>query len=487
MQPAQPSVVEQRCPNFPPDHFWRFATLRRIITIVFITAFSIALLMNYVLRPALGLRHPVGYDGHIELAQNVLDGNGFVFQPGGHPVIHRPPLYAALLMPGLLFPSAIRAYVSALNAALLAATVAVLFSFCKTAFNERFAIIAALATGLNPVIIYTVKTAQPAICQTFIYTCIVALTFRIWNKSRTTEPFPPKLGIAYGLLLLAAALVHGTMLAHAILLIASFTALAIRNANWHLLKMVSAAALTFILGLAPWTYRNYKVTGQFIPVVGNSGLAYFSGNARWGITKPAWQWNESRHEAELRHIGLDPSNAEEQIQFYGFTDLASEKFANRQAALHIKNHPADFAKKIALNAAEFYFPLLYYVIPPPGSEPSRYPFLQRLRKMDEKAFIGITLLNIFLVTLATAGAVSLIRNRPTRPIGIFCLLAWCAFAIPYFPFLTSVNHTLYTFGTIPIMTALASFYILRRRHSNELRDRVSSAAPSEPTTPKSTS
>lgn len=461
MQAAPTTVEEQRRSSIFPEKLWQVATPRRIVVLVFIIAFTGALLMNYVLRPALGLTHPIGYDGHLELAKNVLAGNGYVFEPGGAPVIHRPPLYATLLMPGLLFHMPMRAYVSALNASLLAATAALLFWFCKKAFNERAAILSSLAAGLNPVILYTVKTAQPAICQTLIYTAIVVVSYTIWDKSRRLETFSAKFGIGYGLLLLAGALVHGTMLAHAILTLGLFALVAVRRSNSSLAKMILLAAVTFVVGLAPWTYRNYKVTGHFIPVVGNSGLAYFSGNAHWGITKPAWQWNESRHAAELRHVGLDPANAEEKIKFYGFTNFASEQFANEQARLHVKNHPADFARKFALNAFEFYFPLFYYMVPPPGSEPARYPFFQRLRKMDEKAFIGITILNLFLVGMAIAGVVGLLRNRDRRAVGLFCLLVWAAFAVPYFPFLTAVNHTLYTFGTIPIITALASAFLLR--------------------------
>jgi hypothetical protein len=428
---------------------------------VFIVALTGALLMNYVVEPHMGLLHPVGYDGHFELAQNIAAGNGYVFEKGGHAVFHRPPFYASILVPGALLPESLwRLYVSILNAALLAGTTYFISKFCAEIFDKRVAAIASLATGLNPIILYTVKTAHPAICQMFLFTLVLFFTWRLWQRFESGASLGIGRAAGFAAALLAAALTHGTMILQAAGYILFFAFLAVRHRNWNLGRFALATAVFFWILLAPWTYRNYKVTGMFIPVVGNSGLAYFSGNAHWGITQPAWRWNEGRHEAELRHAGLNPTNATKRVQFYGFTNVQDEKFANAQMKAHLRAHPADFAKKFCLNAAEYYFPLLYYVIPPAGSAPAQFPFIQRIKRMEEKMFILITIWNAVLLALAMRGAALLIYRRGTRTLGVILLAGWAAYAVPYFPFLTVINHTLYTFGTMPILSVLAGIGIV---------------------------
>lgn len=61
----------------------------------------------YGLAPLTGTSQTFGtdaHDGYIELAQNLVQGLGFVFEPGGAPVSHRPPLYPFILMPIALLP-----------------------------------------------------------------------------------------------------------------------------------------------------------------------------------------------------------------------------------------------------------------------------------------------------------------------------------------------------------------------------------------------
>jgi hypothetical protein len=214
------------------------------------------------------------------------------------------------------------------------------------------------------------------------------------------------------------------------------------------------------LAITPWTWRNYRVTGKIIPVVGNSGFAYFAGNAHWGITKPARQPNETMEESEFRHIGLPPENASTLIEYRGFTEIAPEELTNKRAKEDLKAYPLRFGKKVTLNAFEYHFPLLYYLIPPSGTEPSTHRFVERMLTMQEKLLIPISLINVALVGAALCALYSLFRSNQRFP-ALFLASVWAAYACPYFPFLTAVNHNLYLFGVLPTLSILAAVFVLK--------------------------
>ena len=98
-------------------------TLSRGALLVFLAGLCSSLAISFVVRPMMQIERPFGgepYDGYIELAQNLVAGNGYVSEPGGPKVFHRPPLYPVMLIPGVLLPQSLwRSYVALLNSALV--------------------------------------------------------------------------------------------------------------------------------------------------------------------------------------------------------------------------------------------------------------------------------------------------------------------------------------------------------------------------------
>jgi hypothetical protein len=438
-------------------------SVRGAVLLVFLVAWNIANVRNYILDPSVTRKNPIGFDGHIEIANNLAHGNGFVFEPGGHKVIHRPPVYVSLLAPGTLLPQKLwRLYAAALNALALAITAGFIVRYARPIFGPRVMAIAFLFLGFHPFILARVKVAHPAIVQMFIYTAILVASWRLWDAWSKGRPISFLRASGYGALLLVGALTHGTMIAHAALFLMIFGVAALVRRDWLFFGKMVVSGATFILLLAPWTYRNYKVTnGMFIPVVGNSGLAYFSGNARWGLTKPGKQANETLEQIELRHMGLPSEHPDELVQFRGFKSLENEKYANALAKQHLKEHPRLFAEKIALNAIDYYFPIIYYIRPPTGGVLAQESLKSRLLKRDALLMLAISALNVVIVGFALAGARWLARERATRLMAIVALLAWAAYAVPYFPFLSAGNDQIYTFGTLPIVGLLLGICLFR--------------------------
>ena len=216
-----------------------------------------------------------------------------------------------------------------------------------------------------------------------------------------------------------------------------------------------------VLAIAPWTWRNYKVTGLFIPIAGNSGYAYFCGNSRWGITLPATHAAEPPHGGELRHAGLPGNNPKEWLHYYGFRDPKVEKLVNDRFKQHLKAHPREFVKKLFLNAIEYYWPLVYYLFPPPETYAAEAPFLEAIRHEANPDSVPLTTFNLVFVAVSFCGLVYLLKRKEMRAHALLLMCAWAVYALPYFVFLTFVSHGIYTFGTIPVLSYLTAVFLLK--------------------------
>lgn len=446
--------------------------LFRSTLFVFLGTLLLGLTITFVVRPMLGRDKPLGgegYDGYIELARNLAAGHGYVLTPGEHKVFHRPPLYPVLLVPGALLPEPLcRVYVSVLNSALFALLAATTFALARCVVNVRVAWLAFALLALNPFMLASSKNPVSGICQTLAFVLVLYSFRRLYERASGGERISRRLIAACVGAAGAGIMVHGTMLADVSLILGLLACWAVWHKRWQVLGVTSLIAVLLVLLVMPWAWRNYEVTGMRIPVAGNSGLAYFAGNAHWGITLPAERPDEQWHESELRHIGLPADKPRETVQFYGFARPEDERFANARMKEHVKEHPLDFAKKVILNGAEYYLPVLSALIPPnrevkPSSAITATGIGERLRgAVAMRQQLLQSLFNIIAVMLAWAGLWTLARNRRTRAGAAFLGIAWAAYALPYFPFLAFVPDGIYTFGTMPVLAILGAAFLMRR-------------------------
>jgi len=116
-------------------------TLLRAALLVFLAGLCSSVAISFVVRPMMQIERPFGgepYDGYIELAQNLVAGNGYVFEPGGSKVFHRPPLYPVMLIPGVLLPQSFwKTYVALLNSGLVGIASAVVLWWGRKLFGAR--------------------------------------------------------------------------------------------------------------------------------------------------------------------------------------------------------------------------------------------------------------------------------------------------------------------------------------------------------------
>ena len=392
------------------------------------------------------------HDGYIQLADNLRQGNGYVFEKGGPAVFHRAPMYPLLLVPVTFFPEFLQRPVLVLIQSLMVGCIGgLIFKIGKHLFGGRTAVIAVFIFILNPWVYFNVKNPMTTITQGLLYTLFVALAgreFLIMLGRHDTPVSTARLWLrrlAIGAAGAALALTHGATLAVAMVLLLIFFIFAVIRRNGRAIKTSIAAAITMVILIAPWTYRNWVVFGRFIPIAGGGGLAYFNGSTHWkGIMPQPQREGEGYIDASLRVAGIEGTE-ETLTHWKGFKDIKLEDKMNAKMIEDLCAHPAAFAKKVLLNAVEYYFPALTY----PFLATDFYRGLHTHKK-------AITIYHLALWLLALMG------SRPNKKENIswvepgLMLAAVVLYAIWFFPFATFIGHSLYAFGTIPFLTILAA-------------------------------
>ncbi len=399
------------------------------------------------------------YDGYIEIASALVRGHGFVFEPGGAPVLHRPPLYPLLLAPLTLLPApAVRPALVVWQSAMLGGIAALVFWIARRSFGPRVASFSVLLLWTDPFLFWVVKNPMSVVLQGLLSTALVA---GVTSLARNAAPAPESAGrrprwreglwiggIAGGL-----ALTHGAMLTSALVLLAASLVIAIRCADRALLACLGAAALAGVAVLAPWTLRNWIAFDRLVPVAGNAGYAYFLGNAYWDRDDPCAGGTTDIKAAALRLAGVDRT-VEEVDHFYGIRDADLDADLNRRMVRDVLGAPLLFARKVALNAAELYLPLtrVLYMSSVPAADKARCPYPR-----GEMLILGaMSLYHLGLWVLALAPFAAARYDPGERRARALLLLCVASLVLPYLPFLPFRQLGQYVFHTIPVLAILAA-------------------------------
>jgi hypothetical protein len=419
-------VIEYLIPGSSKNAFW----------LSFIVCLFACCVILFIVSPLTGLSQNfgAGNDGYIQLARNIVAGDGYVFEKGGPKVFNRPPMYPIFLIPAALFPENLQRYIIIIPQSLLVGLIGMLiFKIAVKLFDPATAKVSLLFFLLNPWVYWNAKNPMTAILQTFLYLIFAYLIAKALFEKNNFRPILH--GLFIGLSGAALVLSHAAMLPVAFFLIGViFFASLFKNKGRIITAVISG--LIIICLVAPWTYRNWLAFGKFIPVSGGGGLAYFNGNVHWNFieSKPQKK-GETYIDASLRVLEIDGNEATA-TKWKGFKDIRDEERANAKMAEDIKIRPALFIKKTILNAVEYYFPAF------------TYHFLAVKAKSAEQ--IALTVFHLGLWICAAFGIYCY------RRAGFLLFAAIIFYAVWYFPFATFIGHSLYTLGTIPFLSILAA-------------------------------
>jgi 4-amino-4-deoxy-L-arabinose transferase-like glycosyltransferase len=404
-----------------------------------------------VLSPLMGVGYSFGktHDGYIQLADSLRQGNGYVFERGGPPVFHRPPMYPLLLVPVTCFPESMHRPVLVVVQSLMAGCIgALIFQIARYFFGNRTATLSALVFAFNPWVYFNAKNPMTTITQGLLYSLLAVLAGRefliLFNRYEgSTDKLRLWLGrLAIGIVAAVLALTHGAMLGVTVIVFFSLFAAGLLRRNWQAVKTSVIAGVVTVALISPWTYRNWAVFHRFIPVAGGAGLAYFNGNVHWkGIMEEPQRKGESYIDASMRVAGIEGTE-ETHTHWKGLKDIELEDRINQKMIEHLRARPVVFGKKVLLNAVEYYFPIL------------TYPYLAVKRFRVRKLAITIFHLGLWVLAL-----IAIWRGKKEEMSGLatgLMLAAIVLYAVWFFPFATFIGHSLYTFGTIPFLCILAA-------------------------------
>lgn len=217
-----------------------------------------------------------GNDGYVQIAQNVVSRG--IIGLDTHHLLTRGPLFPLILVPGILIQHPV---VWTLVVNLVASVGICLLVFEACLLWSRSILAASAATFLvlaNPWLIWCVKNPTPVVTGTFFAALAGYLLARLaFSSAGKVLGFCLFLGGACAL----AALDHPALIA----LIAGFSA-ALLLILWRKRTTPPILGLVvlwigFAVCIAPYSYRNFRVSGRFIPVADSAGFSYFMGTGQF--------------------------------------------------------------------------------------------------------------------------------------------------------------------------------------------------------------
>jgi 4-amino-4-deoxy-L-arabinose transferase-like glycosyltransferase len=158
-----------------------------------------------------------------------------------------------------------------LQCALGALTAGLYFLFARRAFRSSLvAVLAGLLCALHPFWILDTATLTDGALAAFL------LALALFLGGRASQTSGPLSSLLYGLALAALALVRAALLPFAFVALAWFLWRGRTLARGWLAALL--AFLGFVNGLAPWTFRNWQLRGEPVPIVDSTYDHLWMGN-----------------------------------------------------------------------------------------------------------------------------------------------------------------------------------------------------------------
>jgi len=318
---------------------WLLSPVAMVVVGFLLRLLAAALYRSYWISPDVdhfGFGYEMG-----RVARAIAAGHGFSspFQGETGPTAWLAPLYPALVagvfrMFGV-YTMASAWVVLAINGFFSAMTCWTIYAIAKRITGIGVARWAGWIWALLPHAMYwSSRWIWETSMATFLLTLALLLALRIASEARTRDWI--LFGVTWGLI----ALTNPSCLT----LLPVFGIWAAYR-SWHArepwLRGAAVAAVLFLAMLAPWTYRNYEVFHQFVPVRDNFGVEFWLGNADY--SEGLWM------------LWLHPSTNE--IEMSKYTQLGELQYVRAkrlETVDFVRRHPARFAELCGRRLAWFW-------------------------------------------------------------------------------------------------------------------------------------
>ncbi|MDR3665334.1 MAG: glycosyltransferase family 39 protein [Ignavibacteriaceae bacterium] len=221
-----------------------------------------------------------------EIAKNIIHGNGYsLFYFNGDKLEHRyspgieilpsaymPPGYVTFLLPFMMANDLVTRNILILLIQVLISigSICLIYIYTKKYFSDVSALITVVIISFLPEFIYAVTSYTPTVIYHFLI-ILLLLQFKEYHD----KPQNKKL-IFIGLIASALIYFRSEFLLAIIMLLIPFV---IQKKFVQSLIIMSVVIITLI----PWTFRNYNVFHEFIPLTTSGGLNFYRGNNAEGL------------------------------------------------------------------------------------------------------------------------------------------------------------------------------------------------------------
>jgi 4-amino-4-deoxy-L-arabinose transferase-like glycosyltransferase len=227
------------------------------------------------------------------------------------------------------------------------ATCLLAFDLGRRLYNARTGLLAGVFCALHPMLLRYVADLHMEIDLTLLCTLTVWCAVRFHD-----DPSVPN-GILLGAVGMMATLTKGVILPYLVIYGAIWFVLGLRTHK--LLRPVFAMFVTMTLLLAPWTYRNYQVTGgRFVLLTPGASDSFLRGYVFTRkefamLRKPPYTDAENESNAWFRRIARDAGTEWE------LDEVVDDVNNGRVAKQLIVTQPLDTARKVAVGLFTFWY------------------------------------------------------------------------------------------------------------------------------------
>ena len=299
-------------------------------------ALLLRLLFLYSAYQAGGNFFPVGQEAG-NVAWSLALGHGFSSPLSGMlgPTAWVAPVYPALLALGFkllsMNPYHVVIFGQVLNSIFSALTCWPVYLIAKKLFNPGIALASSWAWAVLPTaILFPLEWIWDQSLSALLLTGILCATLylagepSIASGRRRSQLLWAGYGIGWALALLTNPAI-GVLLPF----FAAWLAWKRHNSGTAWKSPIAIALLTCVLGILPWTARNYSAFGQWVPIKSNFGLEFWLGNNP--EVKIIWTWWRS-----------PASDAAESPELHRQGEIAYMHAKQSEALSFIKAHPGTF-------------------------------------------------------------------------------------------------------------------------------------------------
>ena len=249
----------------------RSRSIFKLFVILCVFRLAVALLLCRILEA------PFDNTLYLQLARNLADGYGFVGVPNGDSILWRTPGYPAVLsLVMLIFGKENFLAIICFQSLIDSCVGLVLVWIGKNLGSVSVGVLGAVLYVLYPLGAYYTLRGQPESLFALAFVAVVAC---VWFISIQKSQPPIRLFVVLGCLVGFATLIKAVGL----LLLPVCVFILLIYGKVHVFKKIVpglCVLLGFCIIAAPWTIRNYLVSGDFIPVATGGGYSLWVGYNR---------------------------------------------------------------------------------------------------------------------------------------------------------------------------------------------------------------